>query len=463
MTISVLKFGGTSVKDAFSMLQAAEIVMKENNNVVVVLSAASGVTNDLLLAAQLAADEATEKCNTLLTNIKHRHLCICDEILPLDAAAQCKSEIDKLCAQLYEYCEGIALLRECTPRSLDAAAVYGELLSTTIFASLLNSLNKPSVFYDARTFMRTDSSFTKANPDFTTINALVCENLTPEIKKGNTIITQGFIGSDATGATTTLGRGGSDFSAAIIGAALGAEEIQIWTDVSGIYSADPRHAPLARPISTITYEEARQLAFFGAKVLHPETILPAIKKNIAVRVLNTFAPKEKGTIIIPAMCSETPHIRAVSVKTNCALISDNAAANAYDNFENFQADFISRIADSGLSILVYSGSESNAFAVVEADSITFAMASISLKLPLSLVEECAVLCACGPEISSAGIQQSKLASDFSRLAIMHGAKSVLTASAGPSAYLAVLPRYRYNDALIAVHDLCAEHSILPNT
>lgn len=454
MALIVLKFGGTSVKDAAAMRQAAEIVMQRSGvGRVVVLSAAAGVTNELLKAARLSGEGETDEAAAVIASIERRHLQMCAELLPQTEMQQTSLKIKELITRLRVFCDGILLLRECTLRSLDCVASFGELLTTTIFTVYLTTRGHNSVFCDARGFMRTDSEFTAAKPDFGTIEKLVRHQVTEAALTGQVVITQGFIGANSEGTTTTLGRGGSDFSAAIIGAAAGADEIQIWTDVSGIFSADPNRVPEATSLAQITFEEARQLAFYGAKVLHPETILPAVQQNIPVRVMNTFAPLHSGTLITLETEAESPKIRAVSVKKDCILLSAAIIAGASEIQAEFHAGFLRGIARTGLPLLLFAGGESRGFAVVECASVFAAESVIALQLPLASVEECAVLCACGPNIAIAGEIQAGLSAGFASVAHKYGAVSVLTAASGTSAYLAVLPRKMADSALPAAHGL----------
>ncbi|GAB1429454.1 lysine-sensitive aspartokinase 3 [Ignavibacteria bacterium] len=447
MSIAVLKFGGTSLKDAVAVKSAVNIALRYTGKKIIVLSAAAGVTNDLLKAARLAADGEIEEYNALLNAIKQRHSDICDK-MPVTQTA--REKVDELCSRLRLYCDGMAMLRECTPRSLDAVAAFGELLTTTIFADYLNSVGQSTELCDARTFMRADGEFTKAKPDLTATEKAVKEHLAVPLESGKIVVTQGFIAANTDGATITLGRGGSDYSAAIIGAAVEAAEIHIWTDVSGVYSADPNRIADAKSLNEITFEEARQLSFYGAKVLHPETILPAIKKNIPVRVLNTFAPDEPGTLIVPTAFTEQPHIRAVTVKNNCFVVSAHSANNG-ETLAGFHSDFLCKLAAVGMPLLLFSGGESYVFALIEADSFADAESRLTLHLPDAAIEECAVLCACGPGIAAPGAIQADLASEFTGIAINCGAKSVMTATSGLCAYLAVLPRKQGFAALAAVH------------
>lgn len=220
--------------------------------------------------------------------------------------------------------QGITYLGELSKRSLDAISSCGEVLSTKIFSAYAISQEAPAVFVDARTIMITNEDYGKAIPDLQKLTALSQTEIAIHMKEGKWIITQGFIGATENGITTTLGRGGSDYSAALIGAAINADEIQIWTDVDGMMTADPKLVPEAIPVANVTFQEASELAYFGAKVLHPLTIKPAIEKNIPVRILNTLNPDSAGTLIIEKT-DNTETIRAIACKKDQTAVFINSA------------------------------------------------------------------------------------------------------------------------------------------
>ena len=255
-----------------------------------------------------------------IDQLQDRHITIAQELFGENSTNSPKFEpIINLCSELREYLHGIQVLEECTNESLDVVTSFGERLSTTIFAEALQTENLPAHFFDVRTVLKTNNNHQHAQVDFTQTNQLCSQLLAPFQQNKSIVVTQGFIGSTLEGVTTTLGRGGSDYSAAILGAAMQAQEIQIWTDVSGVYSADPRIVPEAKPITQLSFAEVRELALYGAKVLHPDTIAPAIDANIPVRVVNTFAPEEMGTLITQSQPQEYS-IHAVSALQSCICI-----------------------------------------------------------------------------------------------------------------------------------------------
>jgi aspartate kinase len=293
----VLKFGGTSVGSAQAMRQAADIVAAALPRApLVVLSAMSGTTDALFRAARLAERGDLNGARTELADLFERHHRTADELLETggielrEALARHRDELEVLL-------HGVSLLRELTRRTLDAIVSQGELLSTAIFARFLAHRRVNCEWLDAREVMRTDAAFGAASPQRAAIAGLCRERLVPRLRPGRAVVTQGYIGGTDKGLTTTLGRGGSDYTAALLGAALHAEEVQIWTDVEGVLTADPRLCPDARPIPTLTFAEAAELAAFGAKVLHPATIQPAVEADIAVTVRHTGHPDGRHTRI----------------------------------------------------------------------------------------------------------------------------------------------------------------------
>ncbi|MEN9282367.1 MAG: hypothetical protein RL594_1302 [Bacteroidota bacterium] len=315
----VLKFGGTSVADEGAMRQVAEIVAThggEPDGIVVVLSATSGTTTQLLNIAQLAG--SGQAFQEALDNVIARHLHLAQTLV---GSTSC---IDELCNDCHNYAQAVSELGEWNGATLDGMACFGELLSSTILHQFLCSIGLNSHLVDARSLIATndDAQHAVVDIDRTTQNCL--QSLRSAASLGRINVTQGFIARGYSGRTTTLGRGGSDYSAAIIGACLGAREIQIYTDVSGVYTADPRLVESAHPIAELSFSEMRDMASYGAKVLHPDTIIPAVHASIPVRVLNTFRPADSGTLISNSVRAE-PNIRSVSLVRDIVVISGHAS------------------------------------------------------------------------------------------------------------------------------------------
>lgn len=323
----VMKFGGTSVGSAERMKEALALskrALQAGKAPVVVLSAMSGVTNLLIAGAEQALARNRPAAQQTIKTIVEKH----DQAINLllgdgKEADLVREQIAPYLEELEVLYKGISYLGELSKRSLDAVSGIGELLSTRVVAAYANHCAVSSVWVDARTFMITDDAFGRANPLQFEMEERARKLLLPALKEKKIVFTQGFIGATVDGVSTTLGRGGSDYSASIIGAALNAEEIQIWTDVDGMLSADPRVVPDARLLSEVSFQEASELAYFGAKVLHPLTIKPAVEKNIPVRILNTFNPDAKGTLIT-ANAKALGTIRAVAAKKDITALFLNS-------------------------------------------------------------------------------------------------------------------------------------------
>jgi aspartate kinase len=313
----VLKFGGTSVGSAErfeGVLKLLSDLQNSNQQAVIVLSAMSGMTNALIAGANLAVNRDLKGALQKLATIRDTHeQCVENLFVKSQQSMNLLKDIEASLQELEILFKGISYLGELTKRSLDAVSGMGELLSSKILAAYAESRGLKVQWVDAREIMITDENFGKANPLWSKLIPLAKEKLNPILDSGKIVITQGFIGATEYGASTTLGRGGSDFSASVLGVALDASEIQIWTDVDGMMTADPRVVKDAIVISEVSFQEASELAYFGAKVLHPLTIAPAVDKNIPVRILNTLRPEAPGTII-KATVNATGLICAIASK-----------------------------------------------------------------------------------------------------------------------------------------------------
>jgi len=318
----VCKFGGTSVQDAEAMTRVAEIISaRRKQQPIVVASAMGKTTNQLLEAAKTASAGKRQEALDLLTKLKEKHF---KEAQKLGISITEGWVFDTLQAyfkEMRDLAKGLAALGELTPRITDAMASYGERLSTVILTQALENNGIPAQLMDARECIITDDSFMRASPLFDLTDAAIVEHFRPVLKAGKTPVFQGFIGRTRGGITTTIGRGGSDYSAAIVGAALDADDIQIWTDVDGIMTTDPRMVKEARRIKAISFDEAAELAYFGAKVLHPATIIPAVRKKIPVHVLNSYKPNQDGTLITDdAPPCENP-VKAIAYKSGITMVN----------------------------------------------------------------------------------------------------------------------------------------------
>jgi aspartokinase/homoserine dehydrogenase 1 len=318
--MQVLKFGGTSVANAENIGKVAAVVNNaaQKERTVVVVSALGGVTDLLLQAGQLAS-EGQESYKEKLALVEQRHLDTVKQLIPVAQQSQLLSLVKKTCNDLEDLCNGIFLLGELTSRSKDRIASYGEWLSSQIISAALQTRGLNNTWLDARRLIVTDSQFTAAQVDMPATQANLQQCFADS--DAPLFLVPGFIAADRQGITTTLGRGGSDYTAAIIAAAVQASVLEIWTDVSGMMTADPRLTPNARIIPHISYQEAMELSHFGAKVIYPPTIQPVMGKGIPVWIKNTFAPQDEGTLIEASVKRNGNIVRGISSINNIALIS----------------------------------------------------------------------------------------------------------------------------------------------
>jgi aspartate kinase len=317
-----MKFGGTSVKDQAAIERLIAIVRRQAPDVAVVVSALGGATDRLLAVARAAEAGALADALAEIEGLRQRHHAVSAVIADSAAADAIGCAIDTEFNALAEITTALARLGDTSPRWLDAIAATGELLSSRIVAAALSSHGVPAAWIDARRVMVTDDEFTRASPRMRETSDALAAAFAPYLAKGVVPVIGGFVGATSAGVTTTLGRGGSDFTGAIVGAALDAREIQIWTDVDGMLTADPRLIPAARVVEQLSFAEASELAHFGAKVLHPATILPAVAKNIPVRILNSHNATAPGTLITaaaPAGRAPRP-LTAIASKTGITVV-----------------------------------------------------------------------------------------------------------------------------------------------
>jgi aspartate kinase len=330
--VIVMKFGGTSLAAADRIAAVADRVRERlARQPVVVVSALSRVTDLLLRAAQSALDGGADG-EIATVELLSRHRTVVSELVPAGPVQnRLLSYVDSVVSELRGYLTAIRSLGELTPRTLDAIAAVGERLSFEIVAAAAQARGIPAQAVDARALIVTDESFGRAVPLMDETSARVREVLGPIIQAGSVPVIPGFIGSTTKGVTTTLGRGGSDWSAAIIGASLRAEEIQIWTDVDGLMTVDPRVVGGARVMPEASFDEAAELAYFGAKVLHPATIKPAVERGIPVRILNSLNPAAPGTLIgsRPEAAHGQPRAIAFKKGISVVLISQPRMLMAY--------------------------------------------------------------------------------------------------------------------------------------
>ena len=318
--MQVLKFGGSSVANAENINKVTAIVKDKikKDRTIVVVSALGGVTDALLECSRLAAS-ADETYKTKLQQVEHRHLQTVKELIPITQQSSVLSQVKKLCNEMEDICNGIFLLRELSEQTKDRIVSYGEILSSQIIAAKFKAELGGCEWKDSREIIITDSNFGAAIVDFTITNKKCTDYF--KTSTAQLFILPGFISSDHKGANTTLGRGGSDYTAAILAGAINADVLEIWTDVSGMMTADPRVVANIKMIPSISYQEAMELSHFGAKVIYPPTIQPVMSKGIPVWVKNTFAPQDSGTVIQKDATHNGTSIRGISSINKIALIS----------------------------------------------------------------------------------------------------------------------------------------------
>ncbi|EQA14314.1 lysine-sensitive aspartokinase 3 [Glaesserella parasuis] len=344
--LSVAKFGGTSVANFEAMSACANIVTTDANTRVVVLSASAGVTNYLV---ELANGCETERRKEILAAVRTIQYNIIEKLQDPTAVS---AEIDAL----LEHISALSLSASlATSAALtDELICHGEMMSTKIFTQLLKERNYPAVWVDVREIVATNNHYGKAAPNDEKTQAQSDAILKPLIAEGKVVITQGFIGRDDEGKTTTLGRGGSDYSAALLAEVLNANDVLIWTDVPGIYTTDPRVVPAAKRIDTMSFNEAAEMATFGAKVLHPATLLPAVRSNIPVYVGSSKAPEQGGTWVTRDP-QPRPTFRALALRRNQILLTLSSLSMLHA--QGFLANVFAILAKHKISVDVITTSE----------------------------------------------------------------------------------------------------------
>ncbi len=366
--MKVLKFGGSSVANADNIKKVVEIVRRIEAEGVVVLSAMQGTTDKLIDAGRMA-ERGDQAYATKLGEIRELHLRTIVELIPSNADEITREVSEKL-DELDNLCRGVSLVGELSLRTLDAILSYGELLSTRIVSAYLTSIGVDNTWLDSRDTIRTDSAFGNATVDFKTTNEQIVAHRFSKLT-----IAPGFVASDASGHTTTLGRGGSDYTAAIFAAALDADVLEIWTDVSGMMTADPRFVRNVRDIPRITYREAMELSHFGAKVIYPPTIQPVMAKGIPAWVKNTFAPGDFGTLI-EAESADAEMIRGITSIDKIAILNlEGSGMVGVPGFSKRLFDALSR-SQINVILITQSSSEHSICVAVEEKASDRAKAAV---------------------------------------------------------------------------------------
>jgi aspartokinase/homoserine dehydrogenase 1 len=315
----VMKFGGTSVGDARRVRASARIALTRPGPNVLVVSACGGVTNLLLEAGQAAARRDHDAVRVAVSAIHAKHQNVLNGLANPQLQADARSAVDSLHASLEATLGDIATGGELSAALSDRLVSHGEKCMAVMMSTTIRDLGTPSAPVFTDTVLATDGRHGAARPNRELTRERAAQVVTPLLEAGTTVVATGFIGFAPDGSTTTLGRGGSDYSATLLGAALDADEVQIWTDVPGMLSADPRKVPSARVVSEVSYDEAQELAHFGAKVLHPRTIRPAVSRGIPVRILSTFEPTNAGTVVRETTPSQ--RIKAITTLKSLTLLT----------------------------------------------------------------------------------------------------------------------------------------------
>ncbi len=385
----VMKFGGTSVGSAERIAQAAGLALasaQEGHQVVVVTSAMSGMTNQLITAAQTAAKGNWQPA--VRDNFFERHKAVADQLIKNDPARR-KTVLETVAQRLDQFeklCFGLSMVHELTPRLLDAISGAGERLCAPLLAGAIAARGIESEVIEATELIVTNDQFGSAEPLMDKTRVKTQSRLKPLLERGVIPVVTGFIGATEDGVLTTLGRGGSDYSTSIIGAALDADEVWIWTDVDGVMTANPSEVPEARTMREISYSEASELAYYGAKVLHHKTILPAYKQNIPVRILNSFNPDNSGTRVSVQGRPSSRGVKAVTSIRNVSLVT--VSGKGMQGIPGIAAKAFAAVAAERANILMISqaSSENNICFVVNNSEARRVVKALRSSLELDLLQ-----------------------------------------------------------------------------
>jgi aspartate kinase len=445
----VMKFGGTSVKDPDAVQRLARIVRREqgiSGVPVVVVSAMSGITDQLLDAVSAVQRGDADLASQKVAVMRDRHRAAAEALLQGEACGEVVDALERQWREAAALLHAMAVLREVSPRSRDAVVAMGELASSRLVAAALTSLGTPAQLVDARQVLVTSAEHGQAQPDQASTAARLHEHVLPLQQAGIVAVLGGFIGATLDGVTTTLGRGGSDYSASLFGAGLRAREIQIWTDVDGMLTADPRVVSGARPLPSLSFAEASELAYFGAKVLHPSTIAPAVADGIPVKILNSHRPEVAGTTITanPPL-PEAPltglackrDITVIDIRSTLMLAAYGFMRRVFEVFERYRTS-VDVITTSEVSVSI---------TIEDRRALDDIVRDLSAFAEVSVESEMALLCAVGERLRlEAGLAARVLGAldEFPlRMVSQAGARRNLTV---------VLPQAQLQAAMARVHE-----------
>ena len=382
----VMKFGGTSVSGGQRIQNVADLVYayaQQGHTVVTVTSAMSGVTDTLICAARRAAAGDDAVYLAAHESLIEQHFAALDYIVRDEATREiARKYVTRLLDDFGNLCQSIHILGELTPRALDAVASLGERLILPILAQALRERGAPTEAIEATELIVTDDNFTQASPAMDATRNQARARLMPLLQKGVLPVTTGFIGAARTGVIATLGRGGSDYTATILGNAIDADEVWIWTDVDGVMTADPRIVSNAQTLAEISYGEAAELSYFGAKVIHPKTISPAAERDTPIRILNTFNPTHPGTRIVRAPRANGRTVKAITVIRNLGQIT--VEGRGMQGMPGVAARVFSTVAREAINVLMISqsSSEQNICFIVESAQAQRAIESLEKEFEL---------------------------------------------------------------------------------
>ncbi len=383
----LVKFGGTSVGTSAAIEQAAGIIQNQRENwkeIVVVVSAMSGVTNNLIACAEAAVARKDEKYRSIIADLQKRHFETIQKLTPKEGQEELCQDINQQFEDLNAFCDSIQVMGEVTARGMDTISCLGERMNARIFSACLQRAGLQSQAVDAAEVILTDDNFQNAHPIIDETRTRVINRLTPLLNQGIIPVVTGFIGATRQGITTTLGRGGSDYSASILAECLDASEVWNCTDVDGVMTADPAVVPDALVIPELTYDEMSEMAYFGAKVLHPKTIQPIVTKDIPLRVMNTFNPSHPGTRISSNSETLRGKLTAVTGIPNLSLFTIEGRGML--GVPGIAARTFGAVAEQGASVLMISqsSSEQSICFVVPTEAENKVRAALADKLALEI-------------------------------------------------------------------------------
>jgi aspartate kinase len=435
----VMKFGGTSLADAERIVAVSEILRSRlDQGPVVVLSAMAGVTDLLVEAVAAARRGDRDGLDSALGDLAKRHRwAVAGTMQDATRRHDLNLEIDAIFEELRQLLRSVRILGEGTPRAADTLLSYGELLSTRIACAAFGERGLPVRWIDAREIMITDACHGAAEPDAGAVAVRCRESLVPLLEAGELPVIGGFVGASPAGDTTTLGRGGSDTSAAVLGAALEAEEIQIWTDVEGLMTADPRSVKRARRLPSISFAEAAELAYYGARVLHPASIAPAVRRNIPVRVLNSMDPGGPGTVILDRAEAGAPPVASIASRGDAVAVRVVGRRMRMD--PGFLPGVLRLLDEHGIVPEITVSSEVAVTFVISGGIDTEPLArALAPEADVERIEDLAIVCVVGAGLAEESSVRRRVAAALATLAptlVALGARATSVAVAIPASGL----------------------------